>query len=329
MTVLVTGAAGFIGYHVARALLERGDAVVGVDTINDYYDPKLKRARLAQIEGRSGFAFRQIDIADRDAMAKLLDEFPAIDRMVHLAAQAGVRYSLIDPYAYTHANVEGQLVILEACRRLGAGLRHLVYASTSSVYGGNTKLPFSIDDRVDSPVSLYAATKKAGELMAHCYAHLYRIPSTGLRFFTVYGPWGRPDMAAYIFTRKILAGEPIQVFNRGDMRRDFTYIDDITAGVLAALDRPPEDGGPEAGPPMRLYNIGNHQAENLLDFIAVLEEALGRKAELDLQPIQPGDVPATYADIEATRRDLGFAPTTSIREGIPRFVAWYRDYHGA
>jgi UDP-glucuronate 4-epimerase len=328
MTVLLTGAAGFIGYHVAQALLDRGDAVVGLDSVNDYYDPKLKRARLQRLDGRNGFAFRQLDIADRDAVAKVLDEFPDADRVIHLAAQAGVRYSLIDPYAYTHSNVEGQLVMLEACRRLGDGLRHLVYASTSSIYGGNTKLPFSIDDRVDSPVSLYAATKKAGELMAHCYAHLYRIPSTGLRFFTVYGPWGRPDMAAYIFTRKILAGEPIPVFNHGDMRRDFTYIDDITSGVLAALDRPPADEGVEAGPPVRIYNLGNHRAENLLDFIAVLEEALGRKAELDLQPIQPGDVPATYADIEATRRDLGFEPKTSIREGIPRFVAWYRDYHG-
>ncbi len=323
MTVLVTGAAGFIGFHVSRALLARGERVVGVDIVNDYYDPALKEDRLAVLAREAGFSLVRSDIADWTAVAALFAANPDIDGIVHLAAQAGVRYSLTDPYAYTHSNVEGQLALLEACRASDK-LKHFVYASSSSVYGANTKLPFSVDDPVDHPVSLYAATKRAGELMAFTYGHLYGVPSTGLRFFTVYGPWGRPDMAAWIFTKKILAGEPIEVFNNGDMRRDFTFIDDIVAGVVSCLDRPPSG----SGVPARLYNIGNHQSEKLTDFIATLEKALGRKAEMLLKPMQMGDVKETYADIEATQRDFGFQPKTTIAEGIPSFVAWYRDYHG-
>ena len=324
MTVLVTGAAGFIGYHVATALLARGEAVVGVDNLNDYYDVSLKKARLDRLESQANFTFRLVDIADQaavDAMAADAGPFRAV---VHLAAQAGVRYSLENPMAYIRSNVVGQTAILELCRHM-AGLEHLVYASSSSVYGGNTKLPFAVEDRVDSPVSLYAATKRADELIAHTYAHLYRLPCTGLRFFTVYGPWGRPDMAAYLFTQAILAGRPIKVFNHGNMRRDFTYIDDIVDGVLRVLARPPSDDG-EA--PHRLYNIGNNHPEALLDFIAVLEDALGRTAEKELLPLQPGDVPESAADISAIQRDTGFAPTTPISVGVPKFIAWYRDYHG-
>ena len=324
MTVLVTGAAGFIGYHVATALLARGEAVVGVDNLNDYYDVSLKKARLDRLESQANFTFRLVDIADQaavDAMAADAGPFRAV---VHLAAQAGVRYSLEIPMAYIRSNVVGQTAILELCRHM-AGLEHLVYASSSSVYGGNTKLPFAVEDRVDSPVSLYAATKRADELIAHTYAHLYRLPCTGLRFFTVYGPWGRPDMAAYLFTQAILAGRPIKVFNHGNMRRDFTYIDDIVDGVLRVLARPPSDDG-EA--PHRLYNIGNNHPEALLDFIAVLEDALGRTAEKELLPLQPGDVPESAADISAIQRDTGFAPTTPISVGVPKFIAWYRDYHG-
>jgi UDP-glucuronate 4-epimerase len=324
MTVLVTGAAGFIGFHVGTALLQRGERVLGVDNLNDYYDVALKEARLAELRRLPGFAFHRLELAERGALSNLLERHPDTDRVVHLAAQAGVRYSLTNPHSYIGANAQGQLEVLEACRSLPR-LRHLVFASSSSVYGGNTKLPFSVADRVDTPRSLYAATKKAGELMAYCYAHLYRLPTTGLRFFTVYGPWGRPDMAAWIFTAAILAGRPIQVFNHGDMRRDFTFIDDIVAGVVACLDRPPADSGDE--PPYRVYNIGNHRSEELKRFIAVLEQALGRKAIVELAPLQPGDVPATYADITETQRDLGFAPTTPIDEGLPRFVAWYRAYH--
>ena len=324
MTVLVTGAAGFIGYHVATALLACGEAVVGVDNLNDYYDVSLKKARLDRLESQANFTFRLVDIADQaavDAMAADAGPFRAV---VHLAAQAGVRYSLENPMAYIRSNVVGQTAILELCRHM-AGLEHLVYASSSSVYGGNTKLPFAVEDRVDSPVSLYAATKRADELIAHTYAHLYRLPCTGLRFFTVYGPWGRPDMAAYLFTQAILAGRPIKVFNHGNMRRDFTYIDDIVDGVLRVLARPPSDDG-EA--PHRLYNIGNNHPEALLDFIAVLEDALGRTAEKELLPLQPGDVPESAADISAIQRDTGFAPTTPISVGVPKFIAWYRDYHG-
>jgi UDP-glucuronate 4-epimerase len=324
MTVLLTGAAGFIGMHVANALLNRGEAVVGVDTINDYYDPALKEARLDTLRGRDGFRFERVDVADRPAFADLLAGDPAIDRVIHLAAQAGVRYSLDHPEAYIHANIEGQFSVIEACRHHG-GIRHLVYASSSSVYGGNEKLPFAVEDPVDRPVSLYAATKKSAELMSHCYSHLYRIPMTGLRFFTVYGPWGRPDMSAFLFTKAILAGEPIRVFNHGDMMRDFTYIDDIVTGVINALDRPPADTGD--GAPCRVYNLGNHQSEKLMDFIAVIEDALGKKAEIKFEGMQPGDVKETYADIDASIRDLDFHPETSIREGIPRFVDWYRGFY--
>jgi len=324
MTVLLTGAAGFIGLHTSLALLRRGEAVIGVDNLNDYYSVALKEARLAELARIPGFNFHRLELADRGALGNFLAQHPEVDRVIHLAAQAGVRYSLVNPRAYLSANIVGHLEVLEACRRLPR-LAHLVFASSSSVYGGNTKLPFSIADRVDTPQSLYAATKKADELMSYCYAHLYRLPTTGLRFFTVYGPWGRPDMAAWIFTESILAGRPIKVFNHGNMRRDFTYIDDIVAGVVACLDRPPTDAGAE--PPYRLFNIGNHRSEDLLHFISVLERALGRKAIIDLAPMEPGDVPATYADIAETQRDLGFTPTTSIDEGLPRFVAWYRDHH--
>ena len=325
-TVIVTGAAGFIGSHVAHALLDQGARVLGVDNMNAYYDPALKQARLDRLQARAEFAFYKRNVADKDAMFALADAHPDVEGVIHLAAQAGVRHSLEDPWAYVDANIHGQLTMMEACLRLPA-LRHLVYASSSSVYGGNTKLPFSVADRVDRPVSIYAATKRAAELFAASYAHLHRLPMTGLRFFTVYGPWGRPDMAAYIFTRAIFAGEPIQVFNSGAMRRDFTYIDDIVAGVLVALDRPPPDEGP-ASPPHRVYNLGNHRSEDLTRFISLIEDACGRKARRDHRDMQPGDVPATYADIEASQRDLGFAPTTSIEDGLPRFVAWYRGYHG-
>lgn len=325
MSVLVTGVAGFIGMHVAVALLDRGETVLGIDNLNDYYDPALKQARLETLLSRPGFAFRRADIASAPAVAEAFAVDPAIDRVVHLAAQAGVRYSLTNPRAYVEANLIGHFNILEACRHR-PGLRHLVYASSSSVYGGNAKLPFSTDDPADRPVSLYAATKVADEAMSHCYSHLYGFPATGLRFFTVYGPWGRPDMSAYIFTRAILRGEPITVFNRGDMRRDFTYIDDIVAGVLAALDRPPPRD--EGGAPHRRYNLGNHRSEPLLRFIEQIERATNHKAIVELAEMQPGDVRETYADIEAAQRDLGFSPRTSIDEGIPRFVAWFRQYHG-
>mgnify|MGYP001338949900 CR=1 FL=1 len=328
MSVLVTGAAGFIGMHVARALLARGERVVGVDDVNAYYDPALKEARLAELARLGGGAFRFVrqDIAAPGAFAALFETEADADRIVHLAAQAGVRYSLVNPGAYVRANIEGHFAVLEACRTRG-GVRHLVYASSSSVYGGNEKLPFAVEDKVDKPISLYAATKASCELMSHCYAHLYGLAQTGLRFFTVYGPWGRPDMSAFIFARAILAGEPIRVFNRGDMRRDFTFIDDIVAGVLAALDRPPSRDG-EGAAPHRVYNLGNNRSEELLDFIATIEAALGRKAIIELAPMQPGDVKDTYADIAASRRDLGFAPKTTIREGIPKFIAWYRGYYG-
>ncbi len=324
MTILVTGVAGFIGSHVAAQLIERGKVVVGIDNLNDYYDPALKRARLDRLSGHNGFTFREIDIADRDPLLNLAAEFPEVTEIVHLAAQAGVRYSLENPFAYVQTNVMGHLCMLELARRLSS-LRHFVYASSSSVYGGNTELPFSVEQRVDRPVSLYAATKRSDELMTHCYAHLFDLPSTGLRFFTVYGPWGRPDMSAYIFTKAIFEGRPIRIFNNGDMRRDFTYIDDIVAGVLAVIDRPPSSD--PAGPPNRVYNLGNHRAEPLLRFIDLIEDACGRKAIRELAEMQPGDVKETYADIEPARRDLGFEPKVTIDQGIPRFVAWYRDYH--
>lgn len=325
MTVLVTGAAGFIGMHVCEALLNRGERVCGIDNLNDYYDPALKQARLKRLEGRNGFVFAKTDIGDQAALNQSLAELGDIDRIVHLAAQAGVRYSLVNPHAYLHSNVLGHLNILEYARHK-AGLKHLVYASSSSVYGGNDKLPFSVEDRVDNPVSLYAATKKSDELISHAYAHLYDMPMTGLRFFTVYGPWGRPDMSAYIFAEKIMAGEPIPVFNHGDMQRDFTYIDDIVAGVIASLDNPPERT--EEAAPHRVFNLGNNDPAALLDMIHTLEEALGRKAEIDFKPMQPGDVKATYADIEASRRELGFEPKTPIKVGLKKFADWYKDYTG-
>jgi len=325
MTVLVTGVAGFIGCHIAHALLDRGQRVVGVDNLNDYYDPALKQARLTRLEARQGFSFHRLDLADREALPALCAAMPEVEQAVHMAAQAGVRYSLDHPFAYVDANVTGQLAVMEACRRLPR-LRHLVYASSSSVYGANTKLPFSVADRVDHPVSLYAATKRAGELMAETYARLYDLPMTGLRFFTVYGPWGRPDMAYYLFTKAILEGQPIRVFNEGKMRRDFTYIDDVVAGVLTALERPPEAAGET--PPHRLYNLGNNRTEDLMRFIAVLEQACGREARKEFAGMQPGDVKETYADIAPARRDLGFDPKTTIDEGLPRFVAWFREYYG-
>ena len=324
MRVLLTGVAGFIGFHVAKALLARGDQVIGVDNLNDYYDVRLKQARLDQLTPHKNFVFHKINVADRDAMHALADQKPT--HILHLAAQAGVRYSLTNPYAYVESNVMGQVVMLELARQI-PNLQHFVYASSSSVYGGNTKTPFAIEDAVDHPVSLYAATKRADELMSWTYAHLYRLPCTGLRFFTVYGPWGRPDMAAYLFTDAIVNNRPVTIFNHGKMRRDFTYIDDIVAGTLAALDRPAIAADGE--PPARLYNLGNSRAENLMDFVAAIESALGKKAVYDFQPLQAGDVPETFADITASTRDLGFRPQTSLHEGVPRFVAWYRGHHGS
>jgi UDP-glucuronate 4-epimerase len=319
--ILVTGVAGFIGYHLAEALLARGESVLGIDNLNPYYDVALKHARVERLERCAGFTWLKADVSDRDAILALADMHPDIEGIVHLAAQAGVRHSLVDPYVYVTSNVMGQVVMLELARRLPR-LKHFVYASSSSVYGGNVDLPFAVDDPVEKPQSLYAATKRSDELIAYSYAHLYGIPSTGLRFFTVYGPWGRPDMAAYLFATAILAGEPIRVFNRGQMARDFTYVDDIVNGIVRAYDHPAT-----GAPPHRVYNLGNHRSERLLDFIAVLEHSLGRKANLKLEPMQAGDVVATYADIDQSRSDLGFEPTTPISEGIPRFVAWYREYH--
>lgn len=325
MTVLVTGAAGFIGYHVSEALIARGEEVVGVDNFSDFYDVNLKRARIDRLSTHSAFAFEELDIADEGALVTLSRGIRDLTRVVHLAAQTGVRYSLVNPQAYVHANVAGHLNILEMCRHI-EGLEHLVYASSSSVYGGNTKLPYSEDDPVDHPVSLYGATKKAGELMSYTYSWLYRIPATGLRFFTVYGPWGRPDMAYYAFTEAIFRGEAIHVFNHGDMKRDFTYIDDVVAGVLAVLDHAAAAEG--GGAPHRVYNIGNNRPVNLLDFIHVIEKAAGKAAEIKMVPMQPGDMKETCADIDVIGRDLGFAPTTAIEDGLPRFVDWYREYHG-
>lgn len=322
LTWLVTGAAGFIGFHVAKALLARGQAVLGVDSLNDYYPVALKRDRLGQLDGEKNFAFRQCDIAEEDAL-RAACAGRRIGAIVHLAAQAGVRYSLHNPHAYVRANVQGHLNVLELARHCD-GLRHMCYASSSSVYGGRTDVPFSEADRADWPVSVYAATKRADELLSHSYAHLYRIPLTGLRFFTVYGPWGRPDMAYWIFTEKILKGEPIDVFNRGDMLRDFTYIDDIVAGVLKIAETGQVG---QLATPHAIYNIGNNRPEKLDDFISVLERLTGRKAVRRELPMQPGDVPATYADIGAIGRDYGFAPTTDIATGLSRFVGWYRQHY--
>ncbi|NMM81212.1 protein CapI [Acidovorax sp. SRB_14] len=323
--ILVTGAAGFIGHHVAQRLLARGDRVLGLDNLNDYYDPALKQARLRRLEGTPGFRFLRLDLGDREGMAKLFAT-ERFDGVIHLGAQAGVRYSITHPYAYLDSNLAGFGHVLEGCR--AQSVAHLVYASSSSVYGGNAKMPFTETDAVDHPVSLYAATKKANELMAYTYSHLYGFPTTGLRFFTVYGPWGRPDMAYHLFVRAILAGEPIQVFNHGDMKRDFTYIDDIAEGVLRVLDRPatPEH---EGGVPCRIFNIGNSDPVPLLDFIGCLECALGQVATKQLLPMQPGDVPATYASTTALRDWVGFAPSTPLAQGMAYFVRWYRDYYGA
>lgn len=331
MATLVTGAAGFIGFHTARALARRGDAVLGIDNLNDYYDPALKEARLARLAEEAGarFRFAKIDFADAAQLAEALEN-ESFDLIIHLGAQAGVRYSIRNPQAYVRSNLVGHANMLELARR--RDVRHFVYASSSSVYGGNDSLPFRVEDRVDHPLSLYAATKKADELMSETYAHLYRIPMTGLRFFTVYGPWGRPDMAYWTFTQKILAGEPIEIFGEGDMRRDFTYIDDIVAGLVACLDNPPpDDGEVKAGgsrEPHRLYNLGNHRSEELMRMIGLIEQACGRAARKELLPMQPGDVRDTFADISAIERDLGYRPTTSIEVGLPKFVDWYMDYHG-
>src|SRR5665811_861563 len=334
MKILLTGAAGFIGMTTALRLLARGDEVLGLDNLNDYYDVILKENRLSRLTSHTGFRFVKMDVADRQGMAQLFAA-EKFDRVVHLAAQAGVRYSLLNPHAYIDSNLVGFMNVLEGCRH--HGVEHQVYASSSSVYGANTKMPFSVHDNVDHPVSLYAATKKSNELMAHSYSHLYELPTTGLRFFTVYGPWGRPDMALFLFTRAILAGEPIDVFNHGKMKRDFTYIDDIVEGVIRTLDRTPEANphwsgeGPDPGSSYvmyKLYNIGSNNPVQLLDMIKALEDALGMKPQKRMLPMQPGDVPATYADVDDLIRDVGFRPSTPLEEGIARFVEWYQGFYG-
>jgi UDP-glucuronate 4-epimerase len=333
--ILVTGCAGFIGFHVAQRLLEQGHSVLGLDNLSDYYDVNLKCARLAQLEGRANFRFFKVGLEDRNEVARLF-QAEGFERVVHMAAQAGVRYSLTHPHAYTQANLVGFTHILEGCRH--HAVKHLVFASSSSVYGANTRMPFSVHDNVDHPVSLYAATKKANELMAHAYSYLYRLPCTGLRFFTVYGPWGRPDMALFQFTKAILEGRPIDVYNYGKMRRDFTYIDDVAEGVIRVMEKVPQPDPnwsgekPDCGSssaPYRIYNIGNHNPVELAYFIEVLERKLGKKAKQNLLPLQDGDVPATYADVEDLARDVGFRPTTPIEEGISHFVDWYRKYYRA
>ncbi|MCA2988781.1 MAG: NAD-dependent epimerase [Gemmatimonas sp.] len=333
--ILVTGAAGFIGYHTSERLLARGDTVVGLDNVNDYYDPTLKAARLARLQGQPGFTFVKLDLGDRAGIERLFAT-ERFDKVINLAAQAGVRYSLTNPHTYIDSNLVGFLHILEGCRH--HGVQHLTYASSSSVYGANTAMPFSVHQNVDHPLSLYAATKKANELMAHTYSHLYGLPTTGLRFFTVYGPWGRPDMALFLFTKAILEGRPIDVFNHGQMRRDFTYIDDIVEGVIRTSDHtaPPNTVWDSDCPdpatskaPYRIYNIGNNNPVELMHLIGTLEQALGRTAVKNMLPMQLGDVPATYADVAALEQDVGFAPKTSIETGVARFVAWYRAYYGA
>ncbi len=332
--VLVTGAAGFIGFHLSQVLLARGDEVIGFDNVNDYYDVRLKHARLEQLNAKPGFTFLRGDLGDKAAVQAAFKEYQP-ERVVNLAAQAGVRYSITNPEVYIESNLVGFLNILECCRH--NNVQHLVYASSSSVYGANEKLPFSVHDSVDHPVSLYAATKKANELMAHAYSHLYGLPTTGLRFFTVYGPWGRPDMALFIFVKAILSGKPIDVFNNGQMVRDFTYVDDIVEGVVRVLDRTPEPSpqltADQIDPavsraPYRVYNIGNNSPVQLMEFIRAIEQALGMEANLNLLPMQPGDVPATQADVDDLIRDTGFAPATSVQDGISRFVKWYREYYG-
>ncbi|UYO38970.1 NAD-dependent epimerase [Rhodopseudomonas palustris] len=321
--VLVTGAAGFIGYHIARELLQAGHAVVGLDSLNAYYDPALKQARLDLLTPYPRFSFVYADLSDRRTIAELFAKhrFPVV---IHLAAQAGVRHSLSHPHDYADSNLEGFLNVLEGCRHNGCG--HLIYASSSSVYGANTKLPFSVDDPTDHPISLYAATKKANELMAHCYSHLYRLPTTGLRFFTIYGPWYRPDMALYLFARAITEGRPIKLFNHGQMRRDFTFIDDVTRVVTRLMELVPT-ARQNGGAPARVYNVGNHSPEELMHVVELLEDALGRPAVKEMLPMQPGDVPATFADVEALVRDVGFRPSTRIEDGVRAFVTWFRDYH--
>jgi UDP-glucuronate 4-epimerase len=331
--ILVTGAAGFIGFHVARRLLSEGQDVVGLDNMNAYYDPALKEARRSELAKSGRINFVTLDLADRAATAALFKQY-RFPYVVHLAAQAGVRHSLTDPFAYIDANLTGFTTILEGCRHNGC--RHLLYASSSSVYGSNTTMPFSVHDNVDHPLSLYGASKKANELMAHAYAHLFGLPATGLRFFTVYGPWGRPDMAMWIFAKAILAGKPIKLFNNGNMRRDFTYVDDVVESVVRLIDRPaaadrkfssasPDPGSSSA--PWRVYNIGNNKSVELLEVVRLLEEAIGKKAKRELLPMQPGDVPATYADVDDLMREVSFRPATPIAEGIARFIDWYRAYH--
>ena len=333
-TVLVTGAAGFIGMHVADRLLQGGHRVIGIDNLNAYYDPALKQARLHELTRHEGFTFQRCDVADRPTISQLFSEYP-ITHVVHLAAQAGVRYSLENPHAYVDANLVGFVNILEACRH--NGIAHLVYASSSSVYGGNTRMPFAEGDNVDHPISLYAATKKANELMAHTYSHLYGLPTTGLRFFTVYGPWGRPDMALFIFTKAILEGRPIPLYNEGHMKRDFTYIDDVAEAVVRCVFKPAtadpafDSDTPDpavSSAPYRIFNIGNHTPVELAHFVSLIEQATGHKAERRLEPMQPGDVPATYADVSRLKAWIGFEPSIPIEEGIPRFVAWYRAFYG-
>ena len=328
MSVLVTGSAGFIGMHTANALLDRNEEVIGIDSINDYYDPELKRARLEKLRVNKNFYFEKLDFAAPGSLNLLIQKYPEIDRIIHLGAQAGVRYSIDNPHHYMQSNLCGQLAILEFCKSKMSNTRpikNFVYASSSSVYGSNKKIPFSINDNTDQPVSFYGATKKAGEVMAHSYAHLYQIPTVGLRFFTVYGPWGRPDMSPYIFTNSILSEKPIKVFNKGEMMRDFTFINDIVSGILSALDTPPISLN--GSPPHKIYNLGNNKPVSLMNYINVIERACNKKAIIDLQPMQAGDVVQTYANIEESERDLGYAPTTSIEIGIPQFVDWFISYH--
>lgn len=331
--VLVTGAAGFIGFHVAQRLLASGRTVVGLDIVNNYYDPRLKEARLVILKQHSNFSFVKIDLADRATMKSFFAQhrFPVV---IHLAAQAGVRYSLENPHAYIDANIEGFINVLEGCRHNGC--EHLLFASSSSVYGANTKLPFSVQDNVDHPISLYAASKKANELMAHSYSHLYRLPATGLRFFTVYGPWGRPDMAMFIFAKAIVEGAPIRLFNHGKMRRDFTFVDDVSEAIVRLVGRAPQGNSDWSGDrpdpssstaPWKIYNIGNNNPEELMHVVSLLEKEFGRAAAREMLPMQPGDVPATYADVEELARDIGFRPATTIEDGVARFAKWYRDYH--
>lgn len=320
MTILVTGVAGFVGMHVAQALLIRGEEVTGVDNINSYYDVSLKEARLARLSIYNKFKFKKLDIADQEALFSLKD---GINRIVHLAAQAGVRYSITNPESYASSNLIGHLNVLEFARHIGNKLTNMVYASSSSVYGNNTKLPFSVEDKTEKPISLYAATKLADELMSYAYSHNYGFPQVGLRLFTVYGPWGRPDMSAYIFTSKILSGKKIPVYKHGDMQRDFTYIDDVVDGILSALDKPPKNNVANH----QIYNLGNNKSESLMRYIGIIEKALGKEAIIDFQPLQTGDVQSTYADIKSSQRDLGYYPSTTIDEGIPKFIRWYLEYH--